>query len=365
MGRQFTNVPPHDARSLLMTRVRQSQGRRGWWAGHFCPAGQARAEMPVPQTNGGRPGFTLIELLIVVAIIGVLVALTAGAVMQVMASQQVRATEATLQKGDSALNHQWKASIDMSNDEWRKGTPPAAGLQSSLMTWAGNNTDLAKAGYVQLRLMQEFPVNLTEATMGVALPTQNGVTPSLVAKPSFKALGALSSGGGPTDSAVCLYYALTQAHRGMVNSLEDSVGQNGIKNLPNMKDAKVYVDVWGNPIWLTRSNSVAIVSVVEPAGGSTAGVTTASPHGFITGELVTISGVGTPGYNGTFLITGTPSSTTFTYTAGTTGLAAGAGGSATAFNLPVLWSAGPNGIPLDADDLSSAKLRAPGARGDS
>src|SRR5207302_6362565 len=50
-------------------------------------------------------------------------------------------------------------------------------------------------------------------------------------------------------------------------------------------------------------------------------------HGFGTGETAVISGVGVGGYNGTFIITATPTVNTFTYTA-PGGLAASSGGTA-------------------------------------
>jgi uncharacterized repeat protein (TIGR01451 family) len=63
--------------------------------------------------------------------------------------------------------------------------------------------------------------------------------------------------------------------------------------------------------------------------GSTVTITTTIPHGFLVGQSVMIKGVGVAGYNGTFTIVSVPSPTTFTYTDGTTGLAASGGGTAT------------------------------------
>jgi predicted outer membrane repeat protein len=62
--------------------------------------------------------------------------------------------------------------------------------------------------------------------------------------------------------------------------------------------------------------------------GTTATVTTAAPHGFRVGQMVSVTGVGVAGYNGTYTITATPTPTTFTYTAATAGLAASGGGTA-------------------------------------
>jgi hypothetical protein len=61
--------------------------------------------------------------------------------------------------------------------------------------------------------------------------------------------------------------------------------------------------------------------------GSTVTITTAAPNGFATGQTVTISGVTPSGYNGRYTIA-VMSSTTFTYTAATSGMANGSGGTA-------------------------------------
>src|SRR6266404_9721564 len=61
--------------------------------------------------------------------------------------------------------------------------------------------------------------------------------------------------------------------------------------------------------------------------GTTVTVTTASANTLTVGATVTISGVTPAGYNGTFTIASVPSTASFTYTDGTTGLADGSGGS--------------------------------------
>jgi len=66
--------------------------------------------------------------------------------------------------------------------------------------------------------------------------------------------------------------------------------------------------------------------------GTTVTITTTAAHLFSVGQNAQIIGVGVAGYNGTFPIVSIPSSTTFTYTLSTTGLAASGGG--TAQNLP-------------------------------
>jgi len=66
--------------------------------------------------------------------------------------------------------------------------------------------------------------------------------------------------------------------------------------------------------------------------GTTVTITTTASHLFAVGQMAQIQSVGVAGYNGTFPITSIPSSTTFTYTATSSGLAASGGGNAK--NLP-------------------------------
>jgi uncharacterized repeat protein (TIGR01451 family) len=75
-------------------------------------------------------------------------------------------------------------------------------------------------------------------------------------------------------------------------------------------------------------NQIAASSTGAAETGSTVTITTTSPHGFLTGQSVTIADVGVAGYNGTFTIATVPSPTTFTYTDTNTLLAASGGGTA-------------------------------------
>jgi hypothetical protein len=85
----------------------------------------------------------------------------------------------------------------------------------------------------------------------------------------------------------------------------------------------------------TQFSFIAGASGLAASGGGTAASATATiqttaAHGFVTGQLVTTTGIGVAGYNGTFQITGVPDATHFTFTALTGGLAASGGGTAAA-----------------------------------
>ena len=75
-------------------------------------------------------------------------------------------------------------------------------------------------------------------------------------------------------------------------------------------------------------NTIAIQAAGASESGNIVTIATSGPHGFTIGETVTISGVGVNGYNGNFLITSTPTSTTFTYVDSVVGLGVSGGGSA-------------------------------------
>jgi hypothetical protein len=66
------------------------------------------------------------------------------------------------------------------------------------------------------------------------------------------------------------------------------------------------------------------------AASATATIQTAAAHGFVVGQLVTTTGIGVAGYNGTFPIIAVPDATHFTFTAPIGGLAASGGGTAAA-----------------------------------
>ncbi len=61
---------------------------------------------------------------------------------------------------------------------------------------------------------------------------------------------------------------------------------------------------------------------------STAAGTVQAAHGLVTGQTVTIAGVGVSGYNGTYTITSIPNAATFTYTDATSSLAVSGSGTA-------------------------------------
>ena len=89
----------------------------------------------------------------------------------------------------------------------------------------------------------------------------------------------------------------------------------------------------------TQFTYIAGASGLAASGGGTSASTTATiqttaAHGLAVGQLVTTTGIGVAGYNGTFQVASVPDSTHFTFTAPTGALAAsGAGTAAAAGNV--------------------------------
>jgi len=85
-----------------------------------------------------------------------------------------------------------------------------------------------------------------------------------------------------------------------------------------------------SPTVCETTATIAVSPVGAKEVGTTVTITTTTAHGFGVGESVTIAGVGVAGYNGTWIITSVPTSTTFTYTDTAAGLGNSGGGTAIA-----------------------------------
>jgi len=121
----------------------------------------------------------------------------------------------------------------------------------------------------------------------------------------------------------------------------DRVSQGGPGAGPTVVDENVIVGIVASPNGATQPAAVAIAA--SPNGATQIGylvtITTSAPHGFSTGQFVTVAGVGVAGYNGTFAVVSVPSSTQFTYIAGAAGLPSSGGGTAASATVTVQTSA--------------------------
>ncbi len=194
-----------------------------------------------------RTGFTLIELLVVIGIITVLAAMALGAYFRVVSNQYVKQTETSIRKIATGLNGQWAATISDVQNEIRNGDAAA------LMSQTGNDRDMANALYLKLRLRQEFPQTFNEATNSSYKPY--GIAPKVVYTQAIANVSASAYGTSiPTESAILLYLALTQARRGASFNAADLGGAVGTVQYPPSVGPTftVFIDAWGTPICFDR-----------------------------------------------------------------------------------------------------------------
>ncbi len=231
-------------------------------------------------TRQVRRGMTLIELLIVMAIISMLAALTAGAVFRIKETQEKSFTETTLRKLGSILDQHWKAVVDSAKQEYNSLPND---IKQNLIVLADNTTagpgqpkphprrdDRARLLYIKFRLKQEFPVAFSQVLTEGTTPTGATVIgPDRMASPSplFLKSSTTTDGSGKLFTAKPTYFnavyrkALPPQEREasilLVMALEQPRG-----NLPSLPLEQVVgsrfiadeggyrylIDAWGSPL---------------------------------------------------------------------------------------------------------------------
>lgn len=204
----------------------------------------------IARTGRGRPGYSLVEILVVLAIIAVLVSVSAGGYWLVIRSQRGKNTEATIQKLQQALQGQMQAFIT----QVRNGDIP-----DHYMAQAGG--DRAKAASLWLSqggrpipdptnnsntiaepplLRQEFPETFFNAWWYNARARRALTTAGFGAVPP----------SNPSESSACLYLALSVGRGGQTFSPDTALeaGVVGSSKPDNVREVKDFRDAWGDPL---------------------------------------------------------------------------------------------------------------------
>ena len=209
-----------------------------------------------------RRGFTLIEILVVIAIIGVLTAISAGALFRLRATQTVNNTEGTQSKLHGLMMTRWSAVLGQS----KKTVPPA------LLVLCIEDKDRAASVWAYATLKNEFPTTFAEATTPINLG--GGVI--LQPRGIFKKFALANPGITAPDeqSAALFYVAITQGGNG-----GNAAGSDGSDQQTGTLagGASVYKDGWGTHIAFVRNASFGEIGAPPYMRANTIQVPNASP----------------------------------------------------------------------------------------
>ncbi len=188
-----------------------------------------------------RRGFTLIEILVVISIIGILTAISAGALFRLRAAQTVNNTEGTLSKLHGLMMTRWSGVADQA----KKDVP------QSLVDRCGGDRERATAIWTYATLKNEFPMSFLEAKATI------NFGPGAVLQPRKIFAAAANATYTPAltpeeEAATLLYVGNTASgNKGNVAGTDGSNQQTG-NTSPDGKGAPVYKDGWGIPIVFIR-----------------------------------------------------------------------------------------------------------------
>lgn len=219
------------------------------------------------RTGTRRPGFSLIELLVVVIIIAVLLALTAGAVLRFRDTGPVSATRTNFTKINSYLLKQWGEVRDAADRDSNRDT---AYLARALLKGGTAANPEVKKEYVRLKLLQAFPRTFAEALDPAPMANQTPLPPWPAYKSYLNGLGITTGNEGvpdPVQRAICLLMILQRGPK-QPRLESDDLATTCVENLslnPVSGTAEGIVDGYRQPAVFTHSfnnqfGSLAILS---------------------------------------------------------------------------------------------------------
>jgi prepilin-type N-terminal cleavage/methylation domain-containing protein len=193
-----------------------------------------------------RAGFTLIELLTVIAIIAVLIALSASAVIRFIGVQEKSNTQNGLNKLGPIVKSAWVRAYEKANKN------PLPTNNATVNSLSGGDTARARVIWNYLQMRAAFPMSFNEV-WNIGQPA--GAYGDSYYQTQLQRLGITSGATPPAsyESAACLLMALQRRESGGAVTADD-LGSASTKMfaLGNGNQMAALVDGWGNPLSFIR-----------------------------------------------------------------------------------------------------------------
>jgi len=207
----------------------------------------------------GRASFTLVELLVVIMILAVLMALTAGAVMKFLGSRPRAETVTSVKKFHDTFKKRWMEATDVAKQQ-AKAIPSnyRTTIETMASTPSGNDPDRVIVIWVKIRQKQWFPQTYVEALSpinlggGVTIPAPPGYVEHLKKYGITSANASTVADGADVQAAVCLMMAIMRSPAGGQMTEQDVGSTSNIGTKLSTGNAPYLTDNWGNPLVFSR-----------------------------------------------------------------------------------------------------------------